>query len=268
MVTFQDLVWSYYHNNKRDFAWRNTTDPYEILVSEIMLQQTQTHRVIHKFTEFVSTFLTIEDLANASLQQVLSVWQGLGYYRRAYYLHQAAQTIVKEHHGLVPADPTILQTLPGIGVNTAGSICAFAYNMPTVFVETNIRAVFIHHFYPHNQVVSDKQIVPLIKETLDVNSPRLWYYALMDYGVWIKKTYKNPSKKSVHYNKQSCFKGSHREVRAAVLKCIVNHGVITKGNIFDRVSLDSGRIEIVLQELEKEQLICHSNNTYRISNKV
>src|SRR5690349_5800316 len=133
---FKKFIWNFYHHNRRDFAWRNSNNPYEILISEVMLQQTQTHRVIKKYEEFIAAFASFESLAASSLRDVLSIWQGLGYYRRARYVHQLAQVVVNEYNGQLPQDIKILQTLPGIGWATAGSICAFAFNQPTVFIET------------------------------------------------------------------------------------------------------------------------------------
>src|ERR1700751_788981 len=139
IAAFKEFVWHFYEQNKRDFAWRHVDNPYFVVVSEIMLQQTQTQRVISKYEEFIAAFPDFKSLAAASLRDVLLVWQGLGYYRRARFLHQLAQIVVNEHGGALPQDQKVLQTLPGIGPNTAGSICAFAFNKPVVFIETNIR---------------------------------------------------------------------------------------------------------------------------------
>ena len=186
IAAFKEFIWDFYHQNKRDFAWRHVDNPYYVVVSEIMLQQTQTHRVITKYEEFIGAFATFESLAAASLRDVLTVWQGLGYYRRARFLHQLAQIVVNEYNGVLPQDPKILQTLPGIGPNTAGSICAFAFNKEVVFIETNIRTVFIDSFFRDKENVTDKELLPLITMTLDQENPREWYYALMDYGVFLK----------------------------------------------------------------------------------
>ena len=144
---FQNLIWDYYAANRRDFPWRYIEDPYYVLVSEVMLQQTQTFRVESKFMQFVNTFPSIKDLANASWPDVLLAWQGLGYNSRAKRLQQTAQKIVNEFNSIVPSSPELLITLPGIGPYTAASISTFAYIQPTVFVETNIRAVFIIIFF-------------------------------------------------------------------------------------------------------------------------
>ena len=215
---FTKQLYLFFKQNKRDFPWRKTSDPYHIMVSEYMLQQTQVSRVIEKYPLFLKTFPTIESLASASRKEVLHVWQGLGYNRRALYLHAAAKKIVQEWKGSIPKDPSLLQTLPGIGKNTAGAICAFAFNLPVIFIETNIRSVYIYTFFKKRKNVNDAEIIPLIEKMIDKNNPRKWYSALMDYGTYLKKEQRNPSRKSVHYIKQSSFKGSIREVRGYIVK--------------------------------------------------
>jgi len=260
--TFSAFIWNFYHQNKRDFAWRNTDNPYYILVSEIMLQQTQTHRVITKYEEFIAAFATIESLAASTLRDVLSVWSGLGYYRRARFLHLLAQKVMQEHAGVLPQDPKILQTFPGIGPNTAGSICAFAFNSPTVFIETNIRTVFIHSFFKDKESVSDKELLPLIEATVDKTNPREWYYALMDYGVFLKSRKTNPSRKSKHYTKQSKFEGSDRQIRAKILKFIVNRGSVSHQDILEHGMHDGARVEKIVEQLVAENFVKICNGVY------
>ena len=179
---FCSTVKNFYQQRKRSFAWRENITPYKILVSEIMLQQTQTARVVSKFSEWMRRFPTIFDLADASRQEVLCTWQGLGYNRRGLALHEASIKIVSGFDGIVPNDSAILESFYGIGPNTASSICTFAFNQPVVFIETNIRTVFLHHFFQqHEGLVSDKQILPLIEKTLDRSQARDWYYALMEF---------------------------------------------------------------------------------------
>lgn len=265
LVQFREFIWQFYHHNKRDFAWRNTNNPYHILVSEIMLQQTQTHRVIAKYEEFIAAFPTIESLAQAPLRDVLSVWQGLGYYRRARFLHQLAQKVVDEYAGVVPDDPKTLQALPGIGPNTAGSICAFAFNCPTIFIETNIRAVFIHSFFSDKSQVSDKEILTWIAATVDQHNPREWYYALMDYGVFLKAHTANPSRKSAHYTRQSKFEGSDRQLRAKILKLIVNAGSMAHHDIVRCAVEDGARVKKMLAQLVAEGFIKVVNDVYLVT---
>ena len=144
---FISTINEYYAQHKRHFAWRDNPDPYQVFVSEVMLQQTQTQRVIEKFAEFIERFPSFQVLADAPLVAVLATWQGLGYNRRGRFLHQAAQKIVTDHGGILPDNTVLLEELPGIGPATAASLAAFAYNRPTVFIETNIRAVYIHFFF-------------------------------------------------------------------------------------------------------------------------
>ena len=252
---FTSFIWNFYRNNKRNFAWRNTNNPYHILVSEVMLQQTQTFRVEKKYEEFITTFPSFETLTQATLRDVLSVWQGLGYYRRAQYLHKLAGIIMQKYNGILPDEPKVLETLPGIGIATASSICAFAYNKPTVFIETNIRSVFIDTFFQNKGAISDKELLPLIAQTVDQYNPREWYYALMDYGVWLKASGSNPNHKSLHYAKQSRFEGSDRQIRAKILKFITEQKIVTHDSIIAMVGSDKIRIEKIINNLIKESFI-------------
>jgi A/G-specific adenine glycosylase len=266
ITVFREFIWDFYRNNRRDFAWRNIDNPYYVLISEIMLQQTQTHRVIHKYEEFIAAFSTLEALAASQLRDVLLVWQGLGYYRRARYLHQLAQIVVSDHGGILPHDAKTLQVLPGIGPGTAGSIGAFAYNLPTVFIETNIRAVFIHCFFSDRTDVSDKELLPLVAAAVDHDNPREWYYALMDYGVWCKAHYVNPSRKSAHYAKQSKFEGSDRQIRAKILKLIAENECIAHNEILKIMRGERDRVEHIIAQLVYERFIQKNiNDVYSIT---
>jgi len=186
-----------------------------------MLQQTQVPRVLKKYKEFLTAFPDVRTLSQAKTSEVLKVWQGLGYNRRALALKRAAEAVVTEHDAKFPKSFEELIALPGIGPATAGGILAYAFGIPTVFIETNIRAVFLHHFFANKKNVHDKDLFPLIEATLDRENPRDWYYALMDYGVHLKQTFPNPSRRSRHHAKQTRFKGSNREVRSKILKFLL-----------------------------------------------
>lgn len=260
---FQAFVWDFYKQEKRLFAWRETTNPYFIVVSEIMLQQTQTSRVVEKYNLFIQTFPTFESLANASFKEVLKVWVGLGYNRRAQALQGIAQKIVNEHSGVLPSSPEILQTFKGLGPATASSIVTFAFNKPTVFIETNVRAVFLHSFFKDQDEVHDKELMPLVALTVDEINPREWYYALMDYGVYLKKTYKNPSKKSKHHTEQSAFEGSDRQIRGAVLRQLTKKESVTFFDIEKEVPwATQKKIETIFSDLSKEQLIVYNKSKW------
>lgn len=254
--TFQAKIYDYYHKNKRDFEWRTDITPYKIVVSEIMLQQTQTSRVIHKFKQWMQKFPDFESLAQASTQQVLSCWQGLGYNRRGLALHEFAKRIVIEFNGAVPDDSETLQSFKGIGPNTAGSICAFAFNKPVTFIETNIRTVFIYEFFKDQKNIHDKQLLPLIEQAVDQNNAREWYYALMDYGVYLKKVLKVCNAASKHYAKQSNFIGSRRQVRGVVVKILSRVGSISYDELSELLLLELPEnqhdIDKILDDLQKE----------------
>jgi len=218
IADFQKLIYDFYAQNKRDFIWRQNITPYKIVVSEVMLQQTQTARVVSKFENWIEKFPDFTALAAASNHDVLTAWQGLGYNRRGLALLTIAQKIVAEHDGILPADPVTLQTFPAIGANTAGSISAFAFNQPISFIETNIRTVFTHTFFKGQDKIADTQLLPLITQTIDIVQPREWYYALMDYGVHLKQNLPRINAASKHYTRQSKFIGSKRQVRGAIIK--------------------------------------------------
>jgi len=259
---FQELVLSYYYEHGRDMAWRHTSDPYQILVSEIMLQQTQVERVTIKFPEFIKAFPDFAALAHASLENVLSVWQGMGYNRRAVSLQKCAVKVMTEYNGLLPADSDILGTFPGIGSATASSIGAFAFNMPVVFIETNIRRVFIHFFFPYSATVHDAEILPLVEQTLYRTNPRIWYWALMDLGSALKKTCENPNRRSAHYTKQSPFEGSDREIRGSILKILLKEHFMEEGELIIRLAEDHRRITRILRTLESEGFIQRRGDGY------
>lgn len=252
---FQSIIRTFYAQNRRDFPWRCTYDPYHIVISEIMLQQTQTDRVVPKFEKFIQTLPTIGDCARAEQREVITLWQGLGYNRRAKMLHEMAKKVIEEHAGKVPADPKILATLPGIGKATAGAICAYAFNMPVVFIETNVRAVFIHHFFEGRHEVHDQEIVPHVAATVDHDNPREWYYALMDYGVHLKKLHKNPARRSAHHARQSKFEGSERQIRGMILRLLTQHPALTREMLCGLIDREPQRVEKNLEELMREGLI-------------
>lgn len=201
----------------RSMPWREDTRPYYVLVSELMLQQTQVSRVIPKFEAFIERFPDVQTLANASLADVLKLWQGLGYNRRAKFLHEAAKLIVDEFGGTFPNRSVDIVRLPGVGKNTAGAILTYAFNQPSIFVETNVRTVYIHHFFADNFAVDDKAIVELLEATIDSTNPRQFYQNIMDYGTWLKGQGVRNISQSRHYKKQSPLKGSVREVRGQMI---------------------------------------------------
>ncbi|MEX1112449.1 MAG: A/G-specific adenine glycosylase, partial [Candidatus Andersenbacteria bacterium] len=214
---FQKIILEWYQENKRDLPWRKTHNPYQILVSEIMLQQTQVSRVIPKYQQFLQEFPTPEVLAKAPDSKLLTVWSGLGYWRRAKFLKAAAQAITNEHNGVFPQTPEELVQLPGIGPYTAGAVACFAFNHPGAFIDTNIRRVYLHFFFPNKEEVSDTEILTIAQQAVWKKDPRTWHWALFDYGASELKT-KGINRRSKHYARQSKFTGSFRSYRTAVVK--------------------------------------------------
>jgi A/G-specific adenine glycosylase len=259
---FRQMVLSHYEQYGRDMAWRNTTDPYQILVSEIMLQQTQVGRVSTKFPEFICSFPDFASLATAPLADVLRVWQGMGYNRRAISLQKCAIRVVTEYDGILPSEVDILATFPGIGRATASSIAAFAFNLPEVFIETNIRRVFIHFFFSGADTVSDAEILPLVEQTLCRNNPRVWYWALMDFGSALKKTGPNPNRRSIHYTKQSPFEGSDRNIRGIIIRMLLAEPGISEKKFLGIRNDAEGRIKKILSSLESEGFIIRDNDQF------
>ncbi|HIJ06036.1 A/G-specific adenine glycosylase [Methanocalculus sp.] len=265
---FSDLILSYYRQYGRDLPWRRTADPYSILVSEIMLQQTQVERVAPKYTLFIDQFKTIDCLASAPLSSVLSAWSGLGYNRRAVNLQKTAIILRDEYNSLVPEDPAILERLPGIGKATASAICAYAFNMPVVYIETNIRRICIHYFFQDRDNIHDAELLPIIRDTLYHDNPREWYSALMDYGTHLKKRNDNPNKRSRHYTRQAPFAGSDREIRGSALRLLLEREEINKSALIGALAgtgnRERGRIERVLADLEKEGFVREDAGLYSI----
>ena len=262
---FQGTIWQYYKREGRDLPWRKTTDSYQILVSEIMLQQTQVERVIEKYKQFLSAFPDFPSLAQAPLKAVLSVWQGLGYNRRALALRHIAQDVTKTFHGILPSLEDMLVKFPCIGKTTAGAVAAFAFHKPSVFIETNIRRVFIHFFFRDKENVRDTDIFPLIEKTLDTSDPRQWYYALMDYGSMLAKQKQNPNRKSAHYQQQSPFKGSHRQLRGMVLRAIIAQPSVTESMLLKKLNKAPERVREALLQLQKEGFIQKKGRQFTIS---
>ena len=284
----------------RDLPWRRTYDPYAIWISEVMLQQTQVSRVDGRWQRWLERFPTVDALAAAAPSDVLEEWQGLGYNRRALSVHRAAQAI-SEAGGVFPQDPKELVKLPGIGPATAAGIRAFAFNLHGVYLETNVRTVFLHELYPQAEGVPDSELVPLVELTCPASvedavdavaagadsavntaaetdetelTPRSWYYALLDYGAYLKKTIPNPSRRSKSHVKQSRFEGSHRQKRAELLRVLLAHKD-EGGAEFETLHQELCQIEVnagretldeqvtlgLLEELAKEGL-CQKNNEY------
>jgi A/G-specific adenine glycosylase len=265
ITQFQLSIYNFYIANKREFVWRQNITPYKIVISEVMLQQTQTARVVPKFENWLQQFPDFATLAQASTHDVLTAWQGLGYNRRGLALLKIAQLVMADHDGQLPNDPIILETFPAIGPNTAGSICAFAFNNPIVFIETNIRTVYTHTFFPGQSEISDKQLLLLIAQTVDFQNAREWYYALMDYGVYLKQNVPKINAASKHYARQSKFEGSKRQVRGAIIKILTQLKQINQDTLIELLDFELPENKHdrykVIQDLIDEKTIYYHNDT-------
>lgn len=185
LADLQERLLDWYQMNARDLPWRRTHDPYRILVSEVMLQQTQVDRVIPKYKEFLRHFPTIEALATAPAADVIRVWSGLGYNRRAINLQRTAQAVVARHDGVMPEDLDALQALPGIGPYTAGAVACFAYGNDVGFVDTNIRRV-LHRLcfgpeLPETRATA-RELGNLARRIVPDGQGYQWNQALMELG--------------------------------------------------------------------------------------
>ena len=260
-LELQETVWDYYAKHAREMPWREEPfNPYHILVSELMLQQTQVPRVIPKYQAFLEEFPTVQKLAAAPLSTVLLQWQGLGYNRRAKYLHEAAKQLA---HITEPWTYEQLVARKGIGPNTAAAVLVYAYNQPLLFIETNVRSVLIHHLFSAADAIHDKQLLEALEQVLDKEHPREFYWALMDYGTYLKQTHGNTARRSQHYKKQSTFKGSKRAVRGAVIRYLSQQtGDLT--SLSGAVDYDA-RLDDVLTDLLAEGLIAYHAPYYQLA---
>lgn len=268
--------WYSYNKNSFNFPWRETHNPYRILVSEIMLQQTQIARVMPKYEEWLKEFPTLSSLAKAPFPKILQVWQGMGYNRRARYLKDTSKIVVEKYKGQIPRDPKVLETLPGIGHYTARAVCCFAYGKCEPFLETNIRRVLIHFFRNHSQFkeITDQDLLYILARVGPKTKKRDWYYALMDYGRGVLgKMSDNPNRRAKHYRTQSKFIGSRRYVRAKIVSYLVSkRNGVNKKELLRLLKKDSHAKDLltprvfdqILSGLSRDKLITRKANKWII----
>lgn len=251
--------------------WREIEDDdeslrtYKVLVSEIMLQQTQVSRVQDKYIQWMARWPSNTAYQQATLADTLTAWSGLGYNRRAKYLLQSLRTIHIDYNDLLPTNVKELCSLPGVGINTANALLAYVYNQPVSFIETNIRSVYIHHFFTDYTTVTDTEILDLVNKTMDKNNPREWYWALMDYGSYLKKSKPSVLHKSLQHKKQKPFMGSVRQLRGAVIKELTNSNNASISHLTKNIS--DNRLQKVLLDLIKDELVAYDKKSklYRLA---
>lgn len=259
-------AWAHFKANGRHaLPWRARQSPYRVLVSELMLQQTQVDRVEAKFNAFIKRFPTWKALAQAPLGEVYALWQGLGYNRRAKYLRDAAKRVVA-HGKELPNDEAFLRSLPGVGPYTAGAVRAFAFGEPAPFIETNIRTAVIYHCFGSRGEIRDEEILAVLESVRPRRGKeaRDWYAALMDYGAYLKRTGARLNSRSRGYAKQSRFEGSLRQVRGALLRELAFGGK-TAATLIARLGREKADVERALSALIKEGLIEKKGRSYRLA---
>jgi A/G-specific adenine glycosylase len=268
IAVFKREIWAHYRRAGRvGLPWRHTRDPYAIFVSEVMLQQTQVVRVEKYYKRFLKRFPDFRALTRAKKSDVLAAWQGLGYNRRAMFLKRAAEIVVVQYGGQLPRDRAALESLPGIGKGTSGSLMVFAFNEPEIFIETNIRRVFIYFFFKKRKKVTDAELERYIKRSIDRKNAREWYWALMDYGAAMSAAGEameiaNPNRRSAHYKKQSSFAGSDRELRGRIVRSTLSaaRNKIEIKELSAALDIPSDRFNKIVAGLEKEGFIARKGN--------
>lgn len=262
---FKTQVFAYYRaHGRHTLPWRRTRNPYRILVSEVMLQQTQVERVIPYYKNFIRIYPNVRALANAPLSSVLVVWQGLGYNRRAKMLHEAAQQVMKEHNGKFPKEVRVLESLRGVGPYTARAVAAFAYNQDVIFIETNIRTAVIHHFFQGKKKIRDADIGKVLERVFPSGRAREWYSALMDYGSHLKRSGVRTNHRIQGYAKQTAFNGSLRQARGAVLRALLTGSRSTAFLMSLLGPRREAHMKLALAGLTKEGMVEVSKGKYRL----
>lgn len=285
IAAFVDRVAAHGADLYREFPWRETDDPYAILVSEVMLQQTQVARVVPYYESWLADFPTLDALAAAPLEAVLRAWQGLGYNRRAIALKRAAEQLLASHeagsagpaHGVagsgavaLPCDESALRALPGVGPATAAGVLAFGFGRHAAYLETNVRAVFLYELFADADGVRDREIAPLVEAAAAVAEERgigarEWNYALLDYGAHLKRTQPNPSRRSAHHTRQSAFEGSRRQKRARLLRAVMDAPGASADELASDLRLESSLTLDLLEELRAEGFVVSDVDGWRIA---
>jgi A/G-specific adenine glycosylase len=270
LAAFKEAVLANYRGAGRVFPWREkTAGAWGILVSELMLQQTQTARVVEYWKAWIKRWPGVKDTAAAKLEDILAAWSGLGYNRRAKYLWECAKTICRDYGGAVPKTPDELIKLPGIGPYTSGAVACFAWDYPAVFIETNIRAAVLHFFFRDRGGVEDGELIPILAACVPETAAREWYYALMDYGAVLKKITVNPNRKSAHYARQSGFEGSFRQIRGAIVRALAKAGPSKKSALQkslkeELASMKEDDFYRALGSLQKDMMVAEKNGIWQI----
>jgi len=257
---FRTKVFAFYKTRGRDLPWRKTTDPYKILISEFMLQQTQVSRVIEYFGKWIKLWPTINHLARATRSEVLMAWMGLGYNTRAVNLHRAAKIIIKDYDSNVLEAVECYKEIAGIGEYTSRAVRIFAANADLVTVDTNIRRILIHEFRL-SEDISGGALLSIAERCLPKGRSRKWHNALMDYGA----LYLTGTKTGIRPKTQQStfFKGSDRQIRAHILRTLLLQ-TSSLSELYNTCSVEEKRLLRILDKMVHEQLIAIRNKRYQL----
>ncbi len=253
ITAFQKKILEWYEKNQRSLPWRHNRDPYRILISEVMLQQTQVARVIEKYQLWMHSFPTIQELANASTRDVLSHWSGLGYNRRALFLHRLAKELVETYDGKFPESEKVLLSLPGIGKYTARALLCFAFDQQIAVVDTNIKKIILTQF-PQAKDVSEREIEEIAGSLLPEGKAYEWNQALMDYASMELKNIAHP-----RVAKQKPFQQSDRLYRGEILRILLKNSSLSENDLYREVckkkEVERTRFERILSGMVREDLL-------------
>jgi len=254
---FQQKIFDWWKGHKRDLPWRHTHDPYKIMVSEVMLQQTQVSRVLMRYAEFIEVYPDVQSLAKAKTSDVLKIWKGMGYNRRALYLHQAAKIISEKYHNHFPLSQQLLSKLPGVGKYTARAILVFAHKKDIAMVDTNIRKIITHFFF-QDKKQPENVIQDLADQLLPKGKSWQWHQALMDLGSQMQ-TISNA--KCPMSNKKLPFRESNRFFRGRIVDLLREKGWKETALLREMVKRHGKDVQFykkILEKLLQEGLLTRS----------
>jgi A/G-specific adenine glycosylase len=267
----KEALLDWYEPRRDAYPWRSTRDPYRVLVSEVMLQQTQASRVVPLYGSFLRRFPSVRALARASRRDVLLAWEGLGYNRRAVSLSDAARDVVRAHGGHLPSDPAALQRLPGIGPYTSAAVASIAFGVPVAAVDTNSRRIVARVFEGRDPIACSRdQIHVLAQAWLDRSDPGAWNQALMDLGREVCRPrprcetcplasvccFRTSGREpAAPRPRQGSFEGSMRQVRGAVVQALRSQASATPGGLARLTGHELDRVEGAVGALLAEGLV-------------
>jgi A/G-specific adenine glycosylase len=259
--SFRAKLLRFYRTQGRDLPWRRTTDPYCICVSELMLQQTQVERVLPKYQAWLANWPDWAALSRATNRELLAAWSGLGYNRRALYLGKLAQAIMTKYKGAMPDEAEQLRALPGIGPYTANAILIFAFNRPTITIDTNIRKVLLYEFgLPAG--TPKRELEALAQRALPRGRARDWHNALMDYAR-IRLPRRIPSIPAL--SRQSRFEGSLRQIRGEIVRQLTSRKSVTVSRIAKALGRSEEDVRRATEALQRDGVVVLSGKSIRLN---